>query len=83
VSGLVLADRHVASFVDRDVGTLEDRIAEQRVVNVVRLSPSLLLERRCPLDPADRDDRAQEPGELGVLGPVRLPEQHRLLRVEP
>ena len=82
MGGLVLADRHERRLVDDDVGRLEDRVGQQPVVDVVGLVGLLLLVRRGPLQPADRRDRAQEPGELGVLGPVALDEQRAAVRVQ-
>ena len=43
----------------------------------------LLLVGRRPLEPADRRDRREQPGELGVLRAVALDEQRAALRVEP
>ena len=82
VGGLVLADRHERRLVDDDVGRLQDRVGEQPVVDVVGLVGLLLLVRRRALEPADRRDRAQQPGELGVLGPVALDEQRAALGIE-
>jgi hypothetical protein len=52
------------------------------MVHIVRLLRLLLLVGRCPLDPADRRDRAQEPHELDVLRAVTLDEERALLLVE-
>ena len=82
VGGLVLADRHERGLVDDDVGRLQDRVGQQPVIDVVGLVGLLLLVRRGPLQPAHRRDRAQQPGELGVLRPVALDEQRAALRVE-
>ena len=83
VRGLVLADRHAARVVDRDVGRLEDRVGQQRVVDVVRLGAHLLLEGRRALDPADGHDGRKQVGQLGVLGPVRLAEEDGALGSSP
>ena len=53
------------------------------MVDVVGLLDLLLLVGRRPLDPADRRHRAEQPGELGVLGAMALDEERALLRVEP
>ena len=82
VRGLVLADRHQRRLVDDDVAGLQDRVRQQPVVDVVRLALLLLLVCRRPLQPADRRDRGEQPGELGVLGPVALDEQRAALGVE-
>ena len=66
VGRLVLADRHERRLVDDDVGGLQDRVGEQAVVDVVGLVALLLLVGRRPLQPADRRDRREQPGELGV-----------------
>ena len=64
---LVLADRHERRLVDDDVGGLQDRVGQQAVVDVIGLVLLLLLVRRRALEPADRRDRREQPGELGVL----------------
>src|SRR6185369_1042498 len=82
VGGLVLADRDAVGAVDDDVGGLQDRVGEQRVVDVVGLLLLLLLVGRRPLDPADRRDGREQPGQLRVLGAVALDEERALRRVE-
>ena len=42
----------------------------------------LLLVRRGALEPADRRDRREQPGQLGHLGPVALDEQRAAVRIE-
>ena len=82
VRGLVLADRDERRLVDDDVGRLQHRVREQAVVDVLGLVGLLLLVGRRALEPADRGDRREQPGELGVLRPVRLDEQRAALRVQ-
>ncbi len=83
VGRLVPPDRHERRLVDDDVGRLEDRVGQQPVVDVVGLELLLLLVGRRPLEPAHRGHRAQQPGQLGVLGPVALDEQRAVLGIEP
>ena len=82
VGRLVLAHRHVSGVVDGDVGGLEHRVGQQRVVDVIGLRPLLVLERGRPLDPGDRCHRRQQPHQLDVLRSVRLAEQHGTLGVQ-
>ena len=81
VRRLVLADRHAGGLVDGDIGRLEDRVVEQphAVLDAVL---TLLLIGGCPFRPRDRHDRVEDPGELRVLGQVRLTDEGALLRVE-
>ena len=82
VRGLVLADGHQRRLVDDDVGRLQDGVGEQAVVDVVGLLLALLLVGRRPLEPADRGDGGEQPGELGHLGPVALDEERALVGIE-
>ena len=73
---LVLADGNPVGAPDQDVGRLQHRVREQPVVGrVPRLE--LLLVRDAALEQAHRRDRRQDPGELGDLGQIALPEQDR------
>ena len=82
MSGLVLAHGHQRRLVDDDVGGLEDRVGEQTVVDVIGLEPLLLLVGRRPLEPADRRDRHQQPGQLGVFRAMALDEQRAAIRIQ-
>ncbi len=81
VRRLVLADRHSRCLVDHDVGGLEDRVVEQAHAVLDALLTLLLVGRRA-LDPADRHDRVEDPGQLGVLRMVGLADQGAAPRIE-
>ena len=79
---LVLPDRHERRLVDDDVRCLQDGVGQQPIVDVVGLLLPFLLVRWGPLEPADRCDRGQQPGELGVLRSVRLHKQGAVLGIQ-
>ena len=84
VRDLILADRHEARVVHRDVGGLQQRIAEEadrRQVLVLQVLLLLLVGRHA-LEPRHRHDHRQQQVQLGVLGHERLDEERALLRIE-
>ena len=84
VLALVLADRHRVGLVEQDVGGLQDRVGEQADAGPVgALLLRLVLELGHPARLAEAGDAAEHPGELGVLGHLRLDEEGAPLRVEP
>jgi hypothetical protein len=82
---LILANRHEFRVVHRDVGSLQERIAEKanRGQILVLQVFLLLLVRRHPLEPRHWHDHRQQQEQLGVLGHQRLDEKRALLRIEP
>jgi hypothetical protein len=84
VRDLVGADRDEARVVDRHVGGLEQRIAEEaegREVFVLQ-ALLLLLVGRDPFQPGHRHHHRQQQEELGMLGHQRLDEEGALLGIE-
>jgi hypothetical protein len=79
---LVLADGHLVRLVGQHVGGLEDGIEEQARGDQLLLLPGLLLELVHPAELAVRRDPGEQPGQLGVLVHVRLPEQDAPLRIQ-
>ena len=80
---LVLADRHRVGLVEQDVGGLQDRVGEQPDAGPVgALLGGLVLELGHPAGLAEPGHAAQHPGQLGVLGHLRLDEQGAPLRVQ-
>ncbi len=76
VLALVLADRHRVGLVQQDVRGLQDRVGEQPNRRPVRaLLGGLVLELGHPARLAEPGDAAQHPGQLRVLGHLRLDEQ--------
>src|ERR1017187_4297698 len=65
VLGLVFADRDNAGLVEQDVGGHEDRILKQAIADGF-LFGGLNLVLGHALQPADRGDTGEHPGELGV-----------------
>src|ERR1035438_6148127 len=65
VLGLVFADRDNAGLVEQDVGGHEDRILKQAIADGF-LFGGLNLVLGHALQPADRGDAGEHPGELGV-----------------
>ncbi len=82
---LVLADRHVRSLVQQDVGGLQQRVAEEAIGREVLVLELLLLilVRRHALQPAERRDHRQQQMQLGMLGHARLDEHGRGSGIEP
>ena len=81
VRSLVLADRHVGRLVDDDVSGLQHGVVEQPHAVLDALLALLLVGGRA-LDPADRDNRVEDPCQLRVLGEVGLADQGASFRVE-
>ena len=84
VRHLILADRHELRVVHRDVGRLQQRIAEEpdrRQILVLQLLLLLLVGRHA-LEPRHRHDHRQQQVQLGVLGHERLDEERALLGIE-
>jgi len=83
VLALVLAHRDAVGLVDQDVRGLQDRVREQADGGAVGAAlGGLVLELRHPAGLAEPGQAAEHPGQLGVLGHVRLDEQGRALRID-
>ena len=79
---LILADGNRVRLVDEDVGSHEHGVGEEPGADRFLAVPGLVLELRHPLQPAHGGHAGEQPGELGVLGDVRLHEQDAALRVD-
>ena len=83
VLALILADRYLLRVVEQDVGGLERGVGEEAGGHEIALPLGrLLLERRHPRQLSEADHALHHPGELGVLGYVRLNEDRGDLGVE-
>ncbi len=72
VGSLIHSHRDRAGLVECDVGSHQHRIADQAVVDVVRLLAHLLLERRQPGQPAQGGRHRKQKMQFGHLRHVRL-----------
>jgi hypothetical protein len=84
VGDLILPDRHEVATHDRDIDGLQHRVAEQPEVRDVAFGhvTQTFLERRHPLEPAERCDHAEQQGHLGDLGDVGLAVDRGSFRVD-
>jgi hypothetical protein len=64
---LVLAHRHGVGAVEQDVGGLQHRVGEHAHGHAL-LPRRLVLVLRLPLQLAERRDRVEDPGQLGMFG---------------
>src|ERR1043165_5024552 len=78
---LVFPDRNPIGLVQQDVGKRDGRIVEQSGHHAFLLR-RLVLVLRLSFELADRRQRIQDPGKLGMLRNGRLNEQRRLLRID-
>ena len=83
VLALIVADRDVGSSVREHVGCHEHGVEEQARGHQLALLFGLLLELVHPAEIAVGRHRAQQPGQLGVLMDVGLPEEDAAVGVEP
>ena len=79
---LVLADRHVRRLVEQDVGRHQHRIGVEAEPGHLALLAGLFLELGHPVEPAERGQAAEQPGELGVGGDHALVEDDAALGVD-
>ena len=80
---LVLADRHVGGAVRQDVGGLEHRVDVQAGERLLAVLARLVLELGHAVEPAERRDAVEDPGELGVRRHVALHEDGGVLGIQP
>jgi len=78
---LVLPHGNGIRLVEQDIRRHQDRIGEEARVDRID-SLALLLELRHAVQFADRSTAGQNPGQLGVLGHVRLDEEVGLLGID-
>jgi hypothetical protein len=84
VCHLILTDRNTHRPVEKDVGTLQQRIAEKAISREIAILELLLLilVGRHALEPAERRDHRQQQVQLRVLRHTRLDEHGRDRRVQ-
>ena len=83
VLALIVADRDVGSSVREHVGCHEHGVKNRPAGHQLALLFGLLLELVHPVEIAVGRHRAQQPGQLGVLMDVGLPEEDAAVGVEP
>ncbi len=84
VGDLILADRHEPCVVHRDVGRLQQWIAEKpdrRQILLLQVLLLLLVGRHA-FEPRHGHDHREHQEQLGVLGHQRLDEERAFLRIE-
>src|SRR5699024_3168747 len=78
---LVFPDRHDVGVVGEYVRGHEDGVVEEARADGITVF-TLGFELRNAVQPPERGDAVQEPGELTVLGNVRLHENYAFVRVD-
>src|ERR1700741_905266 len=79
---LVFPDRNVRSAVEKDIGSLEDRIIEKRNRLAFTVFPGLVLPLSHAIEPAHAGGAIEYPAQLGVRRYGTLCKQDRSLRID-
>ena len=79
---LVFADGHVRRLVEENVGRHQHGVGVKAEPGVLPLFPGLFLELRHPVEPAERRQTAQKPGQLGMRADSALVEDDAALGID-
>ena len=71
---LILPDRHEVCLIKQDVRGHQDRIVKHSDTDILELLSGLVLKLRHPLQLGHARNAIENPGQLGMLGDVRLDE---------